>query len=90
VSDCPSSPSPRLPSGLVAVAALPPNQCRSLLGHLARSPRKQYGRRHTLGVVLAVAVAAVLASARSLAAIGEWTADVTQSVLAALGSAAIR
>ena len=38
-----------------------------------------------LGVVLAVAVAAVPASARSLAAIGEWDADAPGPVLAALG-----
>ena len=36
-------------------------------------------------MVLAVAVAAVLAGARSLAAIGEWTADAPGPVLAALG-----
>jgi predicted transposase YbfD/YdcC len=35
--------------------------------------------------VLAVAVAAVLAGAKSLAAIGEWAADAPQPVLAALG-----
>jgi hypothetical protein len=34
--------------------------------------------------VLAIAVAAVLAGARSLAAIGEWPADAPQAVLAAL------
>jgi predicted transposase YbfD/YdcC len=38
-----------------------------------------------LTAVLAVAVAAVLAGARSLAAIGEWAADAPQPVLAALG-----
>jgi hypothetical protein len=36
--------------------------------------------------VLAVAVAAVLAGARSLAAIGEWAADAPGPVLAALGA----
>jgi DDE_Tnp_1-associated/Transposase DDE domain len=36
--------------------------------------------------VLAVAVAAVLAGAKSLAAIGEWAADAPGSVLAALGA----
>jgi hypothetical protein len=35
--------------------------------------------------VLAVAVAAVLAGAKSLAAIGEWAADAPGPVLAALG-----
>ncbi|PPK65782.1 transposase family protein [Actinokineospora auranticolor] len=38
------------------------------------------------GVVLALAAAAVLAGARSFAAIGEWIADVPQWVLAALGA----
>jgi hypothetical protein len=37
--------------------------------------------------MLAVAVAAVLAGAKSLAAIGEWAADAPGPVLAALGSA---
>jgi hypothetical protein len=37
-------------------------------------------------VVLAVAVAAVLAGARSLAAIGEWAAEAPGPVLAALGA----
>src|SRR4029453_17640131 len=38
-----------------------------------------------LGVVLAVAVAAVLAAPRALAGIGEWAADAPGPVLAALG-----
>jgi len=55
-------------------AALASDQCQDLLDHLAQlaDPRQRRGRRHLLGVVLAVAVAAVLAGARSLAAIGEW------------------
>ena len=66
---------------------LAPDQCRSLLDHLAQipDPRQRRGRRHALGVVLAVAVAAVLAGAKSLAAIGEWAADAPGPVLAALG-----
>jgi hypothetical protein len=50
-----------------------PAQCRDLLDALAQTtdPRQRRGRQHPLGVVLAVAVAAVLAGARSLAAIGE-------------------
>lgn len=39
-------------------AALAPHQCRSLLDHLA-DPRHRRGRRHALGAVLAVVVAAV-------------------------------
>jgi DDE_Tnp_1-associated len=70
--------------------ALAPSQCRSLLDHLAHiaDPRQRRGRRHTRAAVLAVAVAAVLAGARSLAAIGEWAADAPGPVLAALGHAA--
>jgi len=69
-------------------AALAPHQCRSLLDDLAQlaDPRHRRGRRHALGTVLAVAVAAVLAGAKSLAAIGEWAADAPGSVLAALGA----
>lgn len=72
---------------LDAPVTLVPGQCRSLLADLAElaDPRKRRGRRHALAVVLAVAVAAVLAEARSLAAIGEWAADAPGPVLAALG-----
>jgi DDE_Tnp_1-associated len=57
---------------LDAPAALAPERCRDLLGYLAQiaDPRHRRGRRHALGAVLAVAVAAVLVGARSLAAIG--------------------
>jgi predicted transposase YbfD/YdcC len=67
---------------------LAPDQCRSLLHDLAQiaDPRQRRGRRHPLGTVLAVAVAAVLAGAKSLAAIGEWAADAPQPVLAALAA----
>lgn len=72
---------------LDASVTLPLSQCHSLLADLAQltDPRKRHGRRHALTAVLAVAVAAVLAGARSLAAIGEWTADAPRPVLAALG-----
>jgi predicted transposase YbfD/YdcC len=71
-----------------APAALAPDQCCSLLCDLAQltDPRQRRGRRHALSAVLAVAVAAVLAGARSLAAIGEWAADAPGPVLAALGT----
>jgi predicted transposase YbfD/YdcC len=39
-------------------------------------PRRARGRRHGLATVLAVALGAVLAGARSLAAIADWAADV--------------
>jgi predicted transposase YbfD/YdcC len=68
-------------------AALAPDQGQELLDHLAQlaDPRQRRGRRHTLGAVLAVAVAAVLAGANSLVAIGEWASDAPCQVLAALG-----
>jgi predicted transposase YbfD/YdcC len=86
----PAPTSSRIPAAatrLAAPIALAPDQCRSLLDDLATitDPRQRRGRRHTLGAVLAVAVAAVLAGARSLVAIGEWAADAPQPVLAALG-----
>jgi hypothetical protein len=48
-------------------------------------PRSRRGRRHTLTSLLLAAAAAVLAGARSFAAIGEWVADAPR-VLAALGT----
>lgn len=39
-------------------------------------PRRARGRRHALATVLALGLGAVLAGARSLAAIGDWAADV--------------
>jgi DDE_Tnp_1-associated len=70
-----------------APIALAPYQCQSLLDEFAKlaDPRQRRGRRHGLSAVLAVAVAAVLAGARSLVAISEWAADPPQPVLAALG-----
>jgi predicted transposase YbfD/YdcC len=84
---CPSSPIPAA-AHAVAPTALAPDQCRSLLDHLAQlaDPRQRRGRRHALSAVLAVAACAVLAGARSLAAIGEWAADAPGQVLAALGT----
>ena len=45
-------------------------------------PRQRRGRRHTLAVVLVIAVAAVTAGARSLTGIGEWAHDVGADLLA--------
>jgi hypothetical protein len=74
------SPQPDVPVELDA------RRCADLLEHLAGlpDPRKRRGRRHGITAVLAVAVCAVLAGARSFAAIGEWAADVPGDVLAAL------
>lgn len=65
----------RLPVSLIEV-----------LGQVA-DPRKRRGVRHRLGAVLAVALAATVAGARSFAAIAEWTADTPVEVLAQLGVA---
>jgi len=48
-------------------------------------PRDPRGVRHTLTSLLLSAVAAVLAGARSFAAVGEWVTDAPPQVLAALG-----
>jgi hypothetical protein len=50
-------------------------------------PRKRRGRRHPLAGLLAVGVAAVIAGARSFAAVGQWAADAGPEVLAVLGAA---
>lgn len=48
-------------------------------------PRDPRGVRYPLAGMLAVAVTAVIAGARSFAAIGEWAADLTDDALARLG-----
>jgi predicted transposase YbfD/YdcC len=58
---------------------------RDYLSHVP-DPRDRRGVRHSAGSLLALAAAAVLAGARSFAAIGEWIADVPQRVLAVLGA----
>ena len=85
---CSSSPIAAVAHRLAPPAALAPDQCRDLLGHLAQvaDPRHRRGRRHPLVGVLGVAVCAVLAGARSLVAIGEWASDAPWQVLAALGT----
>lgn len=61
---------------------------RSLLELLAAvpEPRRRFGIRHRIAVVLAFAVAAVMAGADSVAAIAEWAGDVPPEVLEALGA----
>jgi predicted transposase YbfD/YdcC len=54
---------------------------------LLPDPRRRRGRRHPLVGILALAVSAVLAGARSVAAIAEWAADAPTDVLTALGLA---
>lgn len=59
----------------------------TLLGVLARvpDPRDRRGVRYPLAGMLAVAVCAVIAGARSYAAIGEWGEDLTATELESLG-----
>lgn len=65
-----------------------PERVADLREYLSRvpDPRARRGVRHSVGSLLALAAAAVLAGARSFAAIGEWIADVPQQVLAVLGA----
>jgi predicted transposase YbfD/YdcC len=62
-------------------------RCCGLAERLALipDPRDPRGIRHTLTSLLLAAIAAVLAGAQSLAAIGEWIADAPPHVLTALG-----
>jgi predicted transposase YbfD/YdcC len=73
-------------SGTEAVIDL--DHVADLRDYLARvpDPRARRGVRHAAGSLLTLAAAAVLAGARSFAAIGEWIADVPQRVLAILGA----
>lgn len=49
-------------------------------------PRARRGVRHQITTILGLATCAVLAGARSFVAIGEWVANVSEEVLAALGT----
>lgn len=63
---------PAAPDGLLELIARVPD------------PRKPRGKRHALTGVLAVALAATLAGARSFVAIAQWAADAAAGVLAQL------
>jgi predicted transposase YbfD/YdcC len=87
----PADPSSSIPSGLAVlghVEPLRPAETPHLLAYLATvtDPRARAGRRHPLVAILVLAAAAVLAGARSMAAIAEWAADAPQPVRAALGT----
>lgn len=83
-----SSPIPAALTQLTHAAALQEGEPPHLLAYLARvpDPRSVRGRRHPLLAILAMAAAAVLTGARSIAAIAEWAADSPQPVRAALGA----
>jgi predicted transposase YbfD/YdcC len=87
----PADSSSPIPSGLTVLGhadPLQPAETPHLLAYLATvtDPRARAGRRHPLAAILVLAAAAVLAGARSIAAIGEWAADAPQPVRAALGT----
>src|SRR6516164_5983668 len=83
---CPSSASRTRPP--MSSSPVPASRCHYLLDLLAQvpDPRKRRGRRHALSGLLATGVAAVIAGARSFAAIGQWAADAGPEVLAVLGA----
>jgi DDE_Tnp_1-associated len=78
----------RLPplAGSGTEPVIAPEQVADLRDYLASvpDPRARRGVRHSVGSLLTLAAAAVLAGARSFAAIGEWIADAPQRVLAIL------
>jgi hypothetical protein len=84
----PSSPIPTALTQLTHAAALHDTEAPHLLAYLARvpDPKSARGRRHPLLAILAMASAAVLTRARSIAAIAEWAADSPQPVRAALAA----
>lgn len=76
------------PDDALGVVAGRSGQLGDLREHLAAvpDPRARRGVRHTFMSILLVAAAAVLAGARSFAAIGEWAGDAPQHVLETLGT----
>jgi predicted transposase YbfD/YdcC len=89
----PADPSSPIPAALTQLTHTNPRQLQDaeaphLLAYLASvpDPRAARGRRHPLVAILGLAAAAVLAGARSIAAIAEWAADAPQPVRAALGA----
>ena len=83
-----SSPIPAALAHLTHADPLQDSEPPHLLAYLASvpDPRATRGRRHPLVAILGLAAAAVLAGARSIAAIAEWAADAPQPVRAALGA----
>jgi DDE family transposase len=82
----PADPSSPIPAALTQLAHTDSHQLQDteaphLLAYLAAvpDPRAARGRRHRLAAILGLAAAAVLAGARSIAAIAEWAADALQT-----------
>ncbi len=84
---CASSLIPVLDTEPGALAVVDPVAASGLLTVLSTvvDPRARRGVRHRLVTVLAVAVCAVVAGARSMVAIGEWAADLPEQASEALG-----
>ena len=87
----PADPSSSIPSALTQLTHAAPLQdaeAGHLLAYLGTvpDPRAGRGRRHPLVAILAMAAAAVLTGARSVAAVAEWASDTPQPVRAALGA----
>ncbi len=76
-----------MPASPIADAVAQQDRASQLLDLLAAvpDPGNRRGVRYRLAAVLAVSVTAVLAGARSFAAIGEWAADLSGEHLARLG-----
>jgi predicted transposase YbfD/YdcC len=77
----------RMPSSLMSrpVGQLPGAASLVEVLELVPDPRARRGIRHGLPGIVAVAVAAVVAGARSFAAIGQWAGELTGAQLAELG-----
>jgi predicted transposase YbfD/YdcC len=83
----PSSPIDPAVGQLLAAARALGRDGKGILPLLAAfpDPRARRGVRHPIAVILALAVCAVLAGARSFVAITEWAADADQATLTGLG-----
>ena len=83
-----SLPVPPVVAHLAAVAEEYRVSGRALLTALSGvpDPRARRGVRHQMSTIFGVALCAVLAGARSFTAIGEWAANASRQVLAALGA----
>jgi DDE_Tnp_1-associated len=89
----PATPSSPIPAALAQLTQSDPCELQDshaphLLAYLATvpDPRAARGRRHRLVALLGLAAAAVLAGARSIAAVAEWAAEAPQPIRAALGA----